>query len=122
MKRNLTKPEILRKRKDIRRVFLSGKESGVSGLKIKAIKNNFVFTRVLVTFVKKYGKSVDRNRAKRIVKEVYRQIKDTILPGYDLAFILFPGAFSFQDRYSQISAVLNKAGLLQAKINPACKE
>jgi ribonuclease P protein component len=113
MRRNLTKSEILRQRGDIRRVFRSGNENRVSGLRIKSIKNNFEFTRVLITFVKKYGRSVDRNRTKRIVREIYRQMKEKILPGYDIVFILFPGTYSFQDRYNQISEILEKSGLLQ---------
>ena len=111
MRRNLTKSEILRRREDIRRVFLSGREHRVSGVKIKSIKNNFAFTRVLITFVKKYGRSVDRNRTKRIVREIYR-------PGYDIVFILFPGTYSFQDRFNQISEILGNSGLLQTSTLP----
>jgi ribonuclease P protein component len=118
MRRNLTKSEILRRREDIRRVFLSGREYRVSGVKIKSIKNNFAFTRVLITFVKKYGRSVDRNRAKRIVREIYRQMKEKIMPGYDIVFILFPGTYSFQDRFNQISEILGNSGLLQTSTLP----
>ncbi len=115
MRKNLTKEEILRKRKDIRLVYAEGKNCKVPGIKCKFIKNDFAFSRVLITFVRNYGNSVARNRDKRIVKEIYRQIKWDVLPGFDLVFILLTGNFSFIDRQAQILSILKKAGLLQTE-------
>ena len=113
MRKNLTKKEILRKKKDIRRVFSQGETRKVPGLKLKFIKNEFAFSRVLITFIRNYGNSVARNRDKRIVKEIYRQIKKDVLPGFDLIFILLTGNISFNERLEQIFIVLGKAALLQ---------
>ena len=118
MRKNLTKKEILRRRKDIRLVFTEGKTCKVPGIKLKFIKNDFAFTRVLITFIRNYGNSVARNRDKRIVKEIYRHIKKDVLPGFDLIFILLTGNFSFNDRQMHILDILNKAGLLQTEQKP----
>lgn len=118
MRKNLTKEEILRKRKDIRLIYAEGKKCKVPGIRLKFSKNDFAFSRVLITFVRKYGNSVARNRDKRIVKEIYRQIKRDVLPGFDLIFILLTGNFSFFDRQAQILDILKKADLLQTENQP----
>lgn len=113
MRKNLTKEEILRKKKDIRLVFATGKSGNVPGIKLKFIKNDFAFTRILITFKRNYGNSVTRNRDKRIVKEIYRQLKKDVLPGFDLIFILLTGNISFNDRQGRIIRIISNAGLLQ---------
>ena len=44
-------------------------------------------TRLGITATKKIGKSVQRNRAKRLVREVFRLSKDRIYSGYDIIVV-----------------------------------
>lgn len=113
MRKSLTKSEILRKTNDIRRVFNSGESFKFSGLRIKFLKNDFAFTRVLITFVRKYGKSVTRNREKRVIKEIFRLHKQTVKQGYDIIFIILPGQFTYQARTKQIMYLLSQSNLLR---------
>jgi ribonuclease P protein component len=115
MKRNLTKQEIIRKRHDIKTVFGQCKSSQVRGLRLLWLHNNLGFSRILMSPAKRYGNAVQRNYIRRIGKEVYRAIKEHIKQSYDLAFIFFPGSYSFQDRQLQMIEVLSASQLLKLK-------
>jgi len=79
---------------------------------MKMARNGLDYNRVLVVPTRKTGNAVQRNRARRVGKEVYRTLKPRIQPGFDLAFILYPGNFSFQERLDQFSHVLRRAELM----------
>ena len=120
MKRSLTRKERLRGNAALKRVFCVSRgaktEPGVvsgSGVRLMATRNGLDYNRVVVSPVRKYGGAVARNRARRVAKEAYRCIKSSVRPGFDLAFILFPGDFSYGERISQFSYLLKKAGLLR---------
>ena len=74
-------------------------------------KNDLGYTRVFFTLVRKYGNSIQRNRAKRIVKEIFRLQKQDLKPGWDFALILFPGSTDFHDLNIKVSKLFSKAGL-----------
>lgn len=40
-----------------------------------------------ITTSKKIGKAVTRNRARRIIREAYRQLEPSIKPGWDLVLV-----------------------------------
>ena len=52
-----------------------------------------------------------RNRHKRLCREAFRALKERIEPGFDLAFVLYPGPFGYRDRLCQMEVVLDRAGL-----------
>ena len=52
-----------------------------------------------------------RNRAKRIVREIYRNMKHELRGGYDIAVILYPGAVTYSERKEQLLSLFRKAGL-----------
>lgn len=54
---------------------------------------------------------MQRNRHKRLCREAYRTLKERIKPGYDLAFVLYPGAYGYLERLDQMEVVLDRAGL-----------
>ena len=55
---------------------------------ILAIKNNRFYSRFVVTIKKNKVNAVKRNRAKRIVREIYRIEKNNIPIGYDYFIII----------------------------------
>ena len=55
---------------------------------ILLLKNNRSYSRFAVTIKKNKTNSAGRNRAKRIVKEIYRTQKDKIPMGYDYFIII----------------------------------
>ncbi|OQY33302.1 MAG: ribonuclease P protein component [Spirochaetaceae bacterium 4572_59] len=112
MKKSLTKKEILRKQSDLKRIFASGKSFKCRGAKILFLPNFLIYNRFAVTLVRKYGNSVERNYSKRILREIYRTQKELISAPYDVVIVLYPGDYSFQDRYEQFNKLLRRANLV----------
>jgi ribonuclease P protein component len=120
MRRSLSKSERLKKSEEFRRVFGSPLKHGCQGAKLAALRNpmesnsldKLIPTRLGVTLSKKFGNAVERNHAKRQVREIFRLHKHRIQPGYDLVFLVYPGDFGYQDRERQFLQLVARAGLL----------
>ena len=120
MKRSLSKTERLKKSEDFRRVFGSPLKQSCQGAKLAALRNSLESnsldkvtpTRLGVTLSKKFGNAVERNRAKRQVREIFRLHKHRLQPGLDLVFLVYPGKFDYHDRERQFLQLATKAGLL----------
>ena len=111
MKRSLSKDERLRKNEEFRRVFGSPLKHSCQGAKLAALSNSLDKTRLGVGLSKKFGNAVERNRAKRQVREIFRLHKQCIQPGFDLVFLVYPGKFGYHDRERQFLQLLARAGL-----------
>ena len=115
MRRSLTKSERLGKVTDIKRTFASGKRFNVPEAKLVFTPNNLGYSRFMVTLVKKYGNSVQRNRAKRIAREVFRLNKHRFKPGFDIVTVFFPDDDNYYSRELQMLKLFKKAGLYSSK-------
>jgi ribonuclease P protein component len=82
------------------------------------LPNNTQETRIGLTVTKKVGISVQRNRIKRLIREVFRSLSE-IAPGNDLVIIARKAALNL--KYSQVQASLNRllyrAGILRSGRN-----
>lgn len=56
--------------------------------------------------------AVVRNRARRQVREIYRSLKNQVRAGLDIAFVIYPGEFTFNDRYQQVMTLMRRAGIM----------
>ncbi|AFG36116.1 ribonuclease P protein component [Spirochaeta africana] len=112
MKRSLTKAEILRTRRDISNVFRRGKRIQCTGLKLFITPNQLEYTRILISPVRKFGTAVQRNRAKRQLREIFRLHKHRIESGRDIAVVLYPGTYSYADRLQEFCEALQSAGCI----------
>lgn len=65
-------------------------------------------TRFGVTLSKKYGKAVERNKVKRQLREIFRNWKETAPIKGDYLFYVFPGFFSYKDRYDQFLRLVER--------------
>jgi ribonuclease P protein component len=81
--------------------------------------NDCHYSRICVIPARGHRTAVERNRTKRIGREVYRAAKLDVAVGYDLAMICYPGAYSFVDRMSQFHTLLGKARLDMRATSPA---
>lgn len=80
------------------------------------MKNEYQYNRFAVSLSKKFGKAVIRNKQKRWVREIYREMKESVQEdGYDLLFLLFPGNHSFKQRKAQLYSLISKADLWDTK-------
>lgn len=105
----------LRKTKEIEQVMKRGK--GVYGgkLGIKALKNEFNYSRfAFVVGIKVAKAAVKRNQIRRRMREIVRLNFENIKPGYDVMLIARPGAekLDFKELEKDLIAALKKLRLL----------
>ncbi len=112
MRKSLTKSERLSAGKAIDSVFESGRRAGSRGLKVIFSKNDLSFNRVAFSPVRRFGGSVERNKARRMFKELYRTNKHLFVPGYDVVFVIYPGEYGYREREQEFLLLCAKAGLL----------
>ena len=101
MRRSLTKTEIIRKKEEINRIFRQGKSFSCRGMRLISFSNNLGFDRIIVIPAKHFGNSVERNKARRRAKEVFRNYDGRISldnpmedEGRDFVLVLYPGKVS----------------------------
>ncbi|MDO4393004.1 MAG: ribonuclease P protein component [Bacillota bacterium] len=83
----MLKKDILRRKEDFSSIYRRGKSVGDKYIVLFYRKNNLGYKRIAFLASKKVGNSVRRNRARRLMRENYRFLKDSIADGYDLIFI-----------------------------------
>ncbi|MBO6935708.1 MAG: ribonuclease P protein component [Deltaproteobacteria bacterium] len=92
MTEQLRPSDRIKQRRDFRRVQGSG---------VRAHTRHFVLTldrspheagRIGITITRKVGNAVERNRVKRLVREVFRRNREWFPPGLDVVFIAKRGA------------------------------
>ncbi|MDR3130900.1 MAG: ribonuclease P protein component [Treponema sp.] len=117
--------ERLKKRDEIRAIFNQGKAVSCSGAKLLILKNGLPINRLAVTFARKFGNAVKRNRTRRVSREAYRMLKKRMKTGFDLALLVYPvpppktantkqkaaGKDCLAARMGQFQNLFNRAGL-----------
>ena len=78
---------VLRRQKDFDRVYRKGKSVGSRYVVIFTLKNHLPYPRTAFLASKKGGNSVQRNRARRLMKESMRLTEIQLPEGYDYIFI-----------------------------------
>ena len=81
------RPEVLRKKADFDRIFKKGRSVGDRYVVLFHLANNLGYNRYAFLASKKVGGSVVRNRARRLMRESIRLMKEELEPGFDLLFI-----------------------------------
>lgn len=84
MKKTIT----LKKNNDFSRLYKKGKFSSGRFLTIYLFGNKQNIKRIGITAGRKVGKSVKRNRIKRLVKENYRFFEEYIFDKHDIVFMI----------------------------------
>lgn len=111
MRKSLTKNQIISLKTDIDNTFKAGKRYTLSCFKLLIAENNLPYSRVIVIPVKHYGNSVQRNKIRRQVKEIWRTHQEEIRLGIDCAFIVYPGDdLSYSQKEELILNLLKKSG------------
>ena len=83
----MLKRNVLRKKTDFQSIYNRGKSVGDRFVVLFYRPNGLVYNRTGFLASKKVGNSVQRNRARRLMRESYRHIKDKLSCGYDLIII-----------------------------------
>jgi ribonuclease P protein component len=101
------------------------------------LKNALPYSRICFTFSRGFGNAVERNRARRLGREVWRHLRPRLAGGYDVILLVYPeppqtaggaaqadglaaqsGGLAAQagglaTRKEQLTFLLSKAGLLR---------
>jgi ribonuclease P protein component len=110
----MKKTESLKKNYMFRRVYRRGRTIPGRYTVLYFLKNGLAVNRLGVTASKKIGKSIKRNRVRRIIKESYRHLEEKLETGYDLVFVarvsdVLPG---YKEINREMGYLLGKAGVI----------
>ena len=113
-------PEVLRNKKDFSLLYKRGNSVGDRYVVLIFKENKRPYTRKAFLASKKVGKSVERNRARRLMKESVRTLDASLKEGYDIIFIARNtiGNSKCADVKKSIEAALKKARLLEQDTGP----
>ncbi len=107
-----SKNERLRTRPEIDRVFKEGRRYSVKGMRLHVLSCPGAPTRVAFVTVRAYPGAVQRNRARRILRECWRLDKAGLRGGFEVVVVLYPGFDGFETRQAQLRRLIRQAGLL----------
>ena len=79
--------ETLKTNSDFRRAYARGRSYTNPALVMYVRKNRAGSCRIGITASKKIGNAVQRNRARRVIREAFRQIKLPLKSGFDIVFV-----------------------------------
>jgi ribonuclease P protein component len=104
----------LHRTSDIQRVRRIGKSYAHPLLVLVAAKGIPPARRVAVSAGKRVGGAVQRNRAKRRLREAVRPLMDSLAEGWDLLLVARPGAVTadYADLAGAVRLLFQKAGVL----------
>lgn len=81
-------------------------------------------TRYGITASRKAGNSVQRNRAKRLIRESLRAMEPRILPGFDLVIVVRPAAHTLKcaEAQSLLGSLLERARAFSSPSYPSRRQ
>jgi ribonuclease P protein component len=113
----------LRRPDQFQRVRRTGRSWSTPLLTLNAAASRRRVSRCGFVVGKRVGKAVDRNRARRRVREAVRLVYERIVPGWDLVFILRSpdlGAVEFVQVQRLVEQLLRRAGVwCEPQVAPA---
>ncbi|MCD7775667.1 MAG: ribonuclease P protein component [Clostridiales bacterium] len=79
------------------------------------VKNRTGICRIGITASKKIGNAVQRNRARRVIREAFRMLQDNVSPGFDIVFVARTRTIykKSTDIYAVMLSMLKNAGLMR---------
>jgi len=109
------RPEVLRYKKDFDRLYKRGRSTGDAYVVVFHISNGLGYSRKAFLASKKVGGAVQRNRARRLMKEGFRRVESDVEQGKDILFIARREAAksNSKDVEASIRRALNKSGLIR---------
>ncbi len=113
----MLKSNVLRKKKDFAAIYNKGKSIGERYVVLFYRKNNLDYNRTAFLASKKVGNSVLRNRARRLMKESYREIGKNLEKGYDFIWIARNTIINLKcaDVKKSMEAAIRKSGIKRGR-------
>jgi len=114
LKQNFPKSAKVRAKSEIDRIFRTGARFSCRGMVIRVAKNSLCEeSRAVFVTVRSFRGAVQRNKAKRIAREVWRLNRYRFIAGFDVAVVLYPELETFSECSSALLLLLRKAGLVR---------
>jgi len=105
----------LQKNRDFRRIYTKGKCFVHPALVTYCVKGRSGRFRIGITAAKKVGGAVQRNRARRVIREAFRALSPQLVGSWDLVFVA--RAQTLNCKSTELAAILSqqlsKAGILR---------
>lgn len=107
-------PEKLKKSWEFQRAYQKGNKYWNRYFVIYVLHNHFNHLRLGITVSKKVGKSVQRNRVKRLIRESFRQLRTGVKVGYDIVVVGRTPAcrLTCQETQNTLARLFQKAAIL----------
>jgi len=106
IKKTLKRNQRIHLQKDFNKIFKDGKKIRTNDFQILILENSLDYSRIGVKINKKVGKAYQRNKIKRILKEIFRNNQDKI-QGLDI--IIIPYRSIIDKTYKEIEEEFIKA-------------
>ena len=90
---SLSKKERLTGAENFIRVYQKGRRIKLLGLTVIVARNDLPYCRLGISAGKKIGGAAKRNRAKRLIRELFRTNKRIFPAGHDLVFVPYRKIF-----------------------------
>ncbi len=104
----------LKSDRDFKRVYRFGRTVVSNNIVLYYCKNGYAFNRIGFSISKKVGKSVVRNRIKRVYREAYRAVEESIKKGYDIIIIARKPAerINYAEALKELSRLCRKGKII----------
>lgn len=111
----MRRKNVLRRQKDFDAIYKWGKHQASKYAVLLFRENGLGYDRISFLASKKVGNSVERNRARRLMKEAFRLIGPDLPGGYDLVFVARKGIekSGLSDVKASISGCIRKTGVFR---------
>jgi ribonuclease P protein component len=109
----MKREERITKPRQYAEVYGKGKSYPSELIVLRTLPNNLDYSRYGISVSKKVGNAVTRNKLKRRLREINRI--ESIMPGWDMVYILRPSAAqaSFTSLKETVELLLTKADILK---------
>jgi len=104
---SLSPAERIKDRRDFSRIFRLGSRVRAPGFTIVFAPNQLGYSRIGISAGRRFGRAVQRNRAKRIFRELFRLHKHDLPRGVD--YIFLPSKELFSRGWTRLEEDLMKA-------------
>lgn len=100
--------------RDFDRIFRTGRRGFVAGLRVVVTPSEFPHSRLGMAVSRRFGPAVVRNRARRLLREAFRQCHAQFDPPVDIVVLPLPEGFP--DSPPAVEELLRRA--VQHALNP----
>lgn len=113
----MIKTEIIKKNYQFRKVLTRGKFFTQKNIEIVVLKNNLKINLLGIAVSTKNGKSFLRNKAKRLIRESYRNLEPQMIEGNSIVILIRKGTnikqLKYKDVFDAMKICFYKANILK---------